>query len=368
MNDKIPDDLFKDYHELQLFFNSDHIRLHNIHQFLKEKGIFAFAHTNDSVARFACGFFWGLDSLNSLKKYADIKAYPKITGFIVEAEEDITLGKVRDYFNVHVGKNFSTKESTFINISEDHHKLYIKIGYSITNIHGYNIFNHEKKEAYVEVSKHGRLFLFNLIQNLGSDYSVVHSVINLIIKDDSSIKLKLIEVDLSIFNATKVRHEFFLQLIKALNNEKNEILGLIKYNRNKASDSTTTDSFEDNHLKGSNEIKLMTIEQVIANLEKRGALVEGIEIVFYDSKNKHLFILGLLAKEDKRKVEVGLIGDSKKIEYESLVKIKSKSDITKYESMGLNETEKQEIAMNMWNIISQQYYKYRKEKIDGLQS
>jgi hypothetical protein len=365
-DNKVPDDLFKDYHELQLFFNSDHIRLHNIHQFLKEKGIFAFAHTTDSIAKFSCGFFWGIDSLNSLKKYADIKAYPKITGFVVESENNISLGDLRDYLNNHVGDKFPAKESTFISISEDQHKLYLKIGYHITNLHGYNIFKNETKEACIEVSKHNGLFLFNLIQNLGSDYSVVHKVINSIIKDDSSLKLKLVEIDLSIFKTTKIRHDFFLNLVHALDTNL-DVLGLIKYNRNKASDSTTTDFFEDNHLKGSNETKILSIEQLIENLEQKGALVEGFDIVFHDTKKKHLFVLGLLAKEDKRKVEVGLIGDTKRVDYDSLEKIKEKSDIVKYESMGLNENEKQEIAMNMWNVISQEFYTYRKEMISNLQ-
>lgn len=364
-DDSVPDNLFKDYHELQLFFNSDHIRLHNIHQFLKEKGIFAFAHTTDSIAKFACGFFWGMDSLNSLKKYADVKAYPKITGFIIEPEKDISLGELRDYLSAHQGENFPMKESTFINISEDQHKLYVKIGYHITNVHGYNIFNHERKEACIEISKHNGLFLFNMIQNLGADYSVAHGVINSIIKDDSSITFKLVEIDLSIFKTTKIRHEFFLKLIPELNTNF-DVLGLIKYNRNKASDSNTNDFFEDKHLKGSQETAILSIEQLIQSLEKRGALVEGIEIVFYDTKNKHLFVLGILAKEDKRKVEVGLSGDTKRVDYDSLEKIKEKSDIAKYESMGLNESEKQEIAMKMWNIISQEFYKYRKEKISKL--
>ena len=177
------------------------------------------------------------------------------------------------------------------------------------------------------------------------------------------MNLKLIEVDLSLFNTTKMRHDFYSELVQVFKG-KFEVLGLIKYNRNKASDSEVDDFFENSHLKGSQETQILTIEQLISNLEKKGALVEGIELVFYDLKNKHLFTLGMLAKTDKRKLEVGLIGDTKIVEYDSLDKIKSKADIIKYESMGLTESQKQEIALNMWNIISEEFYKYRKNIIE----
>lgn len=352
------ENLFKDFHALQLFFNSDHIRLHNIHEYLKERGVFAFAGTNESIANFACNFFIGFDSQEALRKYVDVKAFPKISGFVLESENDVSLGSFRDYLKVHISEKFKIKDSTFINLNEEHGKLHGKVEYYISEPHTYNLFNTERKEATFEISKNEKSFTLKLILNRDTDYSVIHGIINNIIKNDLSIELKIIDHDLSKFITTRKRHDFFKELIEELNLEY-ESLGVVKYNRNKAIDLSTQDYFEDHHIKGNQEIEIMTLDELINNIEDRGALIEGVDIVLNDINLNQFFIFRLLSKDNKRRIEIGLASDVKKIDDSDFVdNFKSKSDLSKLESMNLSENEKHEILTNVWDLVSNKYYNY----------
>ena len=98
--------LFKDHHDLQLFFKSDYVLFHNILEYFKDKGIFAFASTNDDMADFACNFFMGVDSQESLRKYIDVKAFPKISGFILKNIGGVSLEDLKDCLNSYQGSEF----------------------------------------------------------------------------------------------------------------------------------------------------------------------------------------------------------------------------------------------------------------------
>ncbi|MCQ1536132.1 hypothetical protein FTO70_10660 [Methanosarcina sp. KYL-1] len=352
--------LFKDYHTLQLFFSSNHIRLHSAQEYFKERGVFAFANEKDAMASLASNFFIGIDSQENLLKYTGVKAFPKLSGFILEADVDVTLENLYDYLSTHIGNEFGDiKESKITHIVPEPNKLSIDIEYFIDEVTSYNIFETVKREANFEISKIGNTFIATLILNRDTDYSVVFGILSSIISNDSDLKLKLIESDLSIIPTTDKRHEFFRELMKVLDKEY-EVLGIIKYNRNKADDLNTSDSFEDNHLKGSQEVKRMDINEILENLKKRSAFLEGANIILHDRRSSRLFVVQLLSKSNKRRFEIGLSGDVKKYEEpDTLEKVLTKSDINDLDSDHLTESDKQSILKEIWNIVSRQFYEYK---------
>lgn len=361
--------LFKDYHELELFFSSDHIRLRSTQEYFKEKGIFAFSNEKDAMARFASKFYIGADSLRNLMKFTGVKAFPKMSGFILDVgDSNTSLDDICNYFDSHKGEEFpKVKEGKLNSVIPDYNKVSLYVEYTINEITSYNIFDTVKKEANFEISKNGNIFTVTLILNRNTDYSVIYGILNLIITNDSELKLKLIESDLGLFPTTEKRHKFFEDLMEVLN-KKYEVIGIIKYNRNKADDLYTGDSFEDNHLKGSQEVNRMSITEILENLRKRSAFLEGASVVLYDRKLKQLFVVQLLSKTNKKRFEIGLASDVKKIEKpDDVDKILAKKDISDLESANLSENEKQDILKTIWDIVTEKFYEYRTEMLTDSQ-
>ena len=226
----------------------------------------------------------------------------------------------------------------------------------------FNIFDTVRRNATFEISKLNKNFLVSLILDRDSDYSVSYLIINTIITENRDLKLRLIELDLTRISVTSQRHRFFVELISELN-KIHEIQGIIKYDRNKAKDLDTDDLFEKRHLRGNHEIDITDIDDLITNIEERGALLERTDIVVYNKRSKELFVMELISKDDKRKIEVG-IGDIKHIDdAKSLEGIFNKNDINKLVSVNLSELEKKEILKNAWSIVSKTFYEYREQLI-----
>jgi hypothetical protein len=366
MHESKETNLFKDFHELELFFSSDHIRLHSTQEYFKEKGIFAFSNEKDAMAGFASKFYVGADSLRNLIRFTGVKAFPKMSGFILDViDNDTSLEDLYDYFNSHKEEEFpKVKEGKITNVIIDQNIISLYVEYNINEIMSYNIFDTVKKEANFEISKNGNIFTVTLILNRNTDYSVIYGILNIITTNDPNIKLKLIESDLCLFPTTEKRHLFFEDLMEALN-KKYEVIGIIKYNRNKAEDLNTDDSFEDNHLKGSQEVNRMSITEILENLRKRSAFLEGANVVLYNRKLKQLFVVQLLSKANKKRFEIGLASDVKKVEqHDTVEKIRTKTDINDLESAYLNEYEKQDILKTIWDIITEKFYEYRVEMLE----
>lgn len=357
--------LFKDHHDLQMFFNSSHIRLHSIHEYFKERGVFIFSSKNDTTAMLASSFFIGIDSQEDIRRYTDVKAFPKISGFLLEPEIETPLKNMQEYLNSHIGEEFNNMhESKLLHVSIEKEKLIVTFEYTISEVFSYNIFDTVKKEASFEVSKIGNIFPITILLNRDTDYIVAKGIIRNLIKDDSDIKLKLIEHDLLKIPTTGKKHEFFKRLIQKLN-PIYEVIGIIKYNRNKADDLNPLDSFEDDHLKGSQETKIMDISYLMENLQNRSAFLEGVNIVLHNKKFNHLFVISVISKDEKHRIEVGLASDVKKIDKPDLLeKITDKKNINNFDSFDLSEIEKQDILKDVWNIVSKNYYDYSLQLAD----
>ena len=358
--------LFKDYHDLQIFFNSTHIRLHSIHEYFKERGVFIFSSKNEHTSMFASSFFIGIDSQEDIRRYTDVKAFPKISGFVLESENETPLKNMQEYLNSHISEEFNdVHKSKLLHVSIERDKLIVTFEYTISEVFSYNIFDAVKKEASFEVSKIGNIFLITILLNRDTDYIVARGIIRNLIKDDFDIKLKLIEHDLLKIPTTGKKHEFFKRLIHELNLIY-EVIGIIKYNRNKADDLKPLDSFENDHLKGSQETKIMDLSYLMENLQSKSAFLEGVNIVLHNKKSNHLFVISVISKDEKHRIEVGLASDVKKIDEPNLLeKIIDKKNISNFDSSDLSEIKKQDILKDVWNIVSKNYYDYSLQIADS---
>ncbi|MFX1521797.1 MAG: hypothetical protein ACFFCD_17975 [Promethearchaeota archaeon] len=308
------------------------------------------------MADFACNFYFGYDAQESLIRYIDVKAFPKISGFILIPDEDVPLEDLKYYLYDHTGEEFEKNNSVFVNLTEENNTLYGKIKYTLSEYHSHNMFNTEQKEISFSISKEKNIFVTKLIQKRDSDYSVFYEVMHGIIQQDKRISLKILENDLSKLPTTPKRHEFFKKMVEEVS-KKDQLIGATKFGRNKAQDLGTSDSFEERYRKGSQDIEITSVEVLTKNLEERGAYLDELDLVLYNMKNKRLFILKILCRENKKRIEIGLSSDIKKIDKsEQLTSIKSRDDINKLNSMNLNDDDKLNLIMDMWNTIAREFY------------
>lgn len=354
---------FKDSHDLNLFFNSSHIRLRSVQEYFKDKGIFAFSDEKEAMADFASKFYLGKDSQDNLIKYTDIKVFPRLSGFILDVEVmDASIEDIYNYFDAHTGDLFKeVKESRITRIVPECNRINVYVQYKINEVTSYNIFDTVIKEANFEISKNDDLFTVTLMLNRDTDYAVIYGILTNIITKDSHLKLKLIESDLSKIPTTEKRHSFFKELLDKLN-EVYEVNDIIKYSRNKAEDLNTADFFEGRHMKGNLEVKRMNINEIVDNLLARSAVLEGVNVILCNRNFKQLFVVQLLSKSNKGRFEIGMASDIKEIDNcNSISKIHTKDDIIDLESCHLTEYEKQEILKTIWNVVSKIFFEYRKE-------
>ena len=124
------DSLFKEEYEIGLFFNSGYIRLHNAYEYLKEKGIFAFPNEMDGMGKFVSNLFIGIDSQDNLQKYMGIKAYPTMSGFILESVPETSLEEFQNYLNAHTNEILIEKnEAKLTHIFTEFNKLSGEVEY-----------------------------------------------------------------------------------------------------------------------------------------------------------------------------------------------------------------------------------------------
>lgn len=358
--------LLKSSKDLEIFFNSNHVTLHSTQQYFKERGIFAFTSRTDYMAKFASMFVIGVDSQEEIKKIIDVKSFPYISGFILKANEDTSLEELQNYLRQHSNEEFEVKSSSLINII-DEDDLFIGIfDYLNSDLNNIDLFQIVRRKQEFEVIKFedsNDSFLVSIILKNPSDYFVLYGIINTIINRDHGIELNIIEHDLSKLELTKRIHEFFLELISNFG-AKYEFLGPVKFYRSKAKDNHSTDDFEDSLLDGSQELKLTNIKRILTGLENRGAYLRGIELVLHDPLHDYIFIIKIIAEIDKKRIEIGFVGDVKQITSpEQIEKIVKKSDISKLESASVSNDEKQKILKNIWYIVSNQYYKFRNTNV-----
>lgn len=355
-----PETYFKEGSKLQHFFDSDHINLQNSRAYFREKGIFVFANKNDLLASFAQNFILGIASQEALRKYIDVNARSKISGFIILAKDDIPLSDLQDYLDSHCGNPFAFKKSTLLSITNDDRHIYGKIEYYIAESTSFDIFNTERKEATFEISKDECIFTLKITIDRDSDYSVIREVISSILSRDSLIELKIVDLNLANFLTSK-RHEIIKELISSIESQYKPI-GIIRYYRSKSNDLGTTDVFEQIHKNGVHDTDLITAQELTSNLEDRGAVTTGINLVIYDKIQRHLFVIGFVSNDKKRRIELSFVRDFKQIDnHEDIPKIKTRDDIDKFDSAIIGDDEKEQILVNIWNLVSKKYFYYWEE-------
>lgn len=366
MNSKYKkESLFKEDHELKIFFHSNHIRLHNAYEYLKERGIFAFPNEIEGMANLVSKFYLGIDSQENLQKYVGVKAYPYISGFILEKSSDISLDNLYNYLNAHIDKVLiEEKEGKLVQILTEHDRLIVEVEY-FSAVKSQNIFDTIKRSAIFEISKINESFSISFILNRDLDYKIIFSILNFIIQKDSELKLKLIEYNYSLFPKTSQKHELLLELLDYLDENYN-VLGIIRFYRDKAEDIGTPDNFEDKLRKGHQEIKLMEPLEVLKNIEERGAFIEGVDVPIYLESSNYFFIIRI--KTQKERLEIGLLGDVKKIDRPELLEEDLDRElISSLEIIHLSEVEKHEILKNIWDLISIKFYDFRDKFIKNIE-
>lgn len=356
------DSLFKEEYEIGLFFNSGYIRLHNAYEYLKEKGIFAFPNEMDGMGKFVSNLFIGIDSQDNLHKYMGIKAYPTMSGFILEGVPETSLEEFQNYLNAHTNEILIEKnEAKLTHIFTEFNKLSGEVEY-FGPVRGYNIFDTVKRSATFEITETNNSFSMSFLLNRDSDYYVIHNILSTILQNDLELELKLIEYNYAIFPTTNQRHELLLQLLNQLG-RKYKVLGVIKYYRNKAEDLSTPDDFEERLRRGNQEIEIMDAKEVLINLEARGACVEGVNVPLYLDSSNYFFVIQMKAK--KGRLELGLVGDIRKIDNSEILEgTLNREFITSLEIIHLSENEKHEILKDIWHIVSTEFYDYRTKFIE----
>ncbi|WP_135604943.1 hypothetical protein [Methanococcoides sp. NM1] len=356
---------FKEHDKLEVFFNSEHIKLQNSLEFFKEKNVFVFAYTNNHLADFAKNFFLGIESQETLRKYIDINAYPKMSGFILLTSEDISLNDLKEYLSSHSEDSFSFKKSTLLSINTDNEWIYGKIEYSVTEFASHNLFSTERKMVSFRISKNENHFNLKIKLNRDSDYSVVHKVIDSIIEKDSSINIKIVDLNLS-FLTTHKKHKFISEFIDEIDQTYDSV-GIIRYGSNQANDLETDVPFDQFHLKSNNETNIIPIGQLTQTLEERAAALNSVHVIVYNKNDNFLFIIGLHSNEKKKRIEIGLKRDFKKVEnHDQITAIKSKSDLDEFNSANIDDVEKETIFVNFWDSTSKRYLECWKEQMESL--
>ncbi|QLC49998.1 hypothetical protein HWN40_06955 [Methanolobus zinderi] len=331
---------YKRQDELMLFFNGNDIRVHNLEEYFKSRGVFLFSNTRRPLATVVSKFIYGVDSQEKIKRYIGTKAFPTVSGFILEPETSITFEELNRYFNANVLRTFENiSDSKLLYVGVKHGVLVGEIEYSTTSSKTYSLFEVVTRNIRFEIINEGNVCIIFTFLEQAIDYSIVYGVINEIINTDSNIRFRIIEENLPVLGNTDKIHAFFKESISKIN-PLFEVIGITNFSRKKADDGNTKDLFEMNLLSGNLETKITGIDALISSLKNRSARLNGAGFVLHGRENGYLFLLKLISNDDKKRIEIGLNEIKKVPDGSMLESFSKKEDFYKFDSANVSDEEK----------------------------
>lgn len=357
---------YKNNHALHVFFDRNDVKIHNLNEYFRDKGIISFANIRSPLALFASNFIYGVESQEDLKKYVGIKAFPTLSGILLTNKDNISLNVLKEYFSSKVNQEFENQKNAILNTPKiGRKKLTGTIEYITVNAPGKALFEIITRDIEFEINSIKGAFIISTLLKKENDYKIILGIVKEIIDKDRRFGFKVIEHNLDAFVTTKKKNKFFLEIIKEVD-PKYEFLGIIKFTRTPAEDlNNSTDAFESLLGEGTLETKKLTnIEALIEHLTSRNARLKGAGLVFKDRNINHIYIINLDSNEAKKRIEIGFNSDVKRISDtdEKIETFTCKADFDKLESVPLSRDKKFEIIKSIWKIIASKYLELHNEK------
>ncbi len=348
---------YKNNVNLNIFFNKNEVRIHNLYEYFKEKGIIAFSNTRAPIAKFASNFIYGIDSQEKLKNYIGIKAFPTISGILLKNEKNIPMEDLVEYFDLFTGIPFEDiKNSTLLPLKIDKDKLIGIVEYTTVDHTGNYLFEVITRHIEFEITAINGAFIVSMFLKKENDYNTIYGILKEITNKNPVFSLKPIEHNLDVFNTTNKKNVFFKEIIEEIY-KKYQFLGIIKFTRTPAEDlNNATDAFEKLLREGTLETKLTNIEPLLSQLTNRNARLKGVGLVFKDKKLDYVYMIHLDSDEKKKRIEIGFISDVKSINDEEWETFTCKDDFDNLQSANYSPEQKTEFIKNIWILLSSKYY------------
>lgn len=330
--------------------------------FKNTRGTFIFSNTYLGLSNIAKQIFLGVEAIKQLQIYSDIKKHLKFSGFIIninfDSSENNKLETILNKFGEYRTKNIVDSENNKIvyldNIywDEDNQRIKGIMNYEYEAPYG-GFFEFKISQPNFYISKIKNMedyFLITIIVSIPFDYRKVRSAFKIILEEFFPGNYEIIDIDLAQFKQTKFRHEILRRFIELPLNY--PLHGLIEFKTVRAKDIDIDDieDWDDSIKRGKYEIKLKPFKFIKENLERRGAILNSMNVIFSSKEGNLLFFIEYKYDFEKPNYNINVILRNIKelnIDKEYI----SDLVIDQLRTIKIDDKEKEEILSTFWESI-----------------